>query len=313
MAEPLLSIIIATRNRAQSLARTLRTLEVALDNVAGGVEVLIVDNGSSDATPSVLAQWRPIGAVETKVLRTEQPGKARALNAAWPQARAHTLAFTDDDVEVPPLWLRIAAEFSAGMLQYAAATGPVRLPPEQRRREIMELVNFYRTIPLFDRGPQLQPSKHLYGCNMLVRKSALAAVGGFDARLGPGASGLHEDGDLAHRLRQAGYALAYLPQLEMFHIVEPERLCWEYFCRLHRADAQSRFVRDGNLGLGYALRHWFGAAAVWALWSLLGNRNRRMRARGRLLSHTEYLRLCWLARTSPPSGGSTSNGHACAS
>lgn len=295
---PHLSVIIATRNRASSLEETLQSLEKAERQVASSVEIIVVDNGSTDGTAMLLERWRKRAPEKHKTLYVPEPGKARALNAAWPVALSSTLAFTDDDVEVPPQWLAAGLEFSDLFPHYAAATGPVKLPPRQRGAEIVSLVDLYRTVPLFDRGPQPQVSKHLYGCNMVIRKHALEVVGGFDPRLGPGASGLHEDGDLARRLCAAGFAILYWPALEMFHTVEPGRLTWDYFCRLHRADAHSRWVRDGNLGIGFALRHWMGAAAVWALWAVLGQRNRRMRARGRLLSHSEYLRLCWSARRS---------------
>lgn len=293
---PQLTVIIATRNRAASLERTLASLQQAAHSLADRVEFILVDNGSTDRTPSVLARWRERDPDHRLLLHVPEPGKARALNAAWPAARAATLAFTDDDVEVPPNWLRVASTFADTWPQFAAATGPVRLPPSQRTASIVSLVEFYRTLPLFDVGSDPKPTKHLYGCNMLVRKHALEAVGGFDARLGPGASGLHEDGDLALRLQSAGLAILYWPALEMFHVAEPERLTWGYFRQLHRADARSRWVRDGNRGLAYALQHWLGALAVWGLWTLLGHRNRRMRARGRLVSHSEYLRLVWWAR-----------------
>ncbi|GBD24929.1 Poly-beta-1,6-N-acetyl-D-glucosamine synthase [bacterium HR30] len=298
MPAPEISVIIATRNRVHSLRRVLETLEGAEREVSSTLEMIIADNGSTDATPALLAEWCQQAPKHRKMLHVPDAGKARALNAACRIARGSILAFTDDDVEVPTNWLRAVAEFANRFPSHAAATGPVKLPPRQRSSDITAMVEFYRTIPLFDLGSQPQPSKHLYGCNMAVRKPALEAVSGFDPRLGPGASGLHEDGDLARRLRAAGFEILYWPAMEMFHIVEPERLTWEYFCRLHRADARSRWIRDGNLGLGYALRHWLGAAAVLGLWTVVGNRYRRMRARGRLLSHTEYLRLCWAARRS---------------
>lgn len=296
MGKPELTVIIATRNRACSLERTLECLDQAEKNTLQAVETIVVDNGSTDHTPILLARWQERRPALRKVLRVDEAGKARALNAAWPAARASLLAFTDDDVLIPAPWLGAALEFAERFRGYAAATGPVRLPPEHRSGPTASLVELYRTIPLFDLGSKPLPTKHLYGCNMVIRRSALAAMSGFDPRLGPGASGLHEDGDLARRLRAAGFDIVYWPALEMFHIVESERLTWDYFCRLHLADARSRWIRDGNLGLAYATRHWLGAAAVWAMWTILGNRNRRMRARGRLLSHTEYLRLCWAAR-----------------
>jgi len=291
-----LTILIATRNRARSLSRALDTLDRAVAWVDVPVEIVVVDNGSIDDTPEILARWSARDPDRRLVLREDQPGKARALNAAWPRARGATLAFTDDDVEVPATWVGSALSFAEHRHEYSAATGPVTLPPSQRTADFIACVEWYRTLPLFDLGPSERETKHLYGCNMVVRRAALAAVGGFDPRLGPGASGLHEDGDLARRLRAAGHRILYFPRLEMHHPADPQRLTWEFFCSLHRADARSRWVRDGNRGLRYALQHWFGAVAVWLFWSAVRNRNRQMRARGRLVSHSEYLRLWWQHR-----------------
>lgn len=298
-AAPQLTIVIATRNRWSSLARALDSLDRSLTRSSANVETIVVDNGSTDETPEFLARWQAEPNSERVVLHVREQGKARALNVGWRAARATTVAFTDDDVIVPEAWVSQVLRFARERTNFAAATGRVTLPPEARSPDVVQRVRLFRTLPLFDRGPNECESKHLYGCNMVVRRDALDTVGGFDPRLGPGASGLHEDGDLARRLRAAGYTLLYLPDLEMHHAVDPERFTWAYFCQLHRADARSRWIRDGNRGLPYALQHWMGGVLVWLFWTLARNRPRQMRARGRLMSHTEYLRLWWRAVRSP--------------
>jgi GT2 family glycosyltransferase len=293
---PLLSVVVATRNRARHLERALDSLAGALRQCAASVEVIVVNNGSHDHTERVIEAFYRVHAVPGRHLFAPEPGKARALNAAVEVAQGAALAFTDDDVEVPENWIIAAAEVATQYPDYAAATGPVRLPPGNYDAGTLERVRVLRTLPLFDLGGDFRETDHLYGCNMVVRRAVLQNLGGFDERLGPGASGLHEDGDLARRLRAAGQRILYDPRLVMFHTVDPERLTWEFFAALHRADARSRFVLDGNRGLPHALRRWSGGAIVWLLWTLLGNRARRTRAWGRLLSHTEYMRLCWQAR-----------------
>ena len=290
---PVISVLLATRNRSRDLARALETLARAATPLGEAVEVLLIDNGSTDSSALVIENFFRQTPVAGCALSVGERGKARALNRGLQAARGEVLAFTDDDVEVPPGWLSAAYRFACEDRHYAAATGPVRLPPHVHDREILERVRLLRTLPLFDLGPSRQETKHLYGCNMVVRRQALERIGGFDERLGPGASGLHEDGDVARRLRAAGERILYLPELEMFHTVDPERLTWEFFVALHHADARSRFVRDGNRGLFYALRHWLGAVFVWSGWLLLGNRARRTRAYGRLVYHAEYARLAW--------------------
>ena len=268
----------------------LPTLATALSLVSEPAEVIVADNGSSDATPRVLEEWcrsRP----GWSTLTVSQPGKSRALNAAVRAARGGLLAFTDDDVVVPPGWAVHLCQFFAVHPEYAAATGPITLPPGVVDPDILRRVELFRTLPLFDEGQALHESKHLYGCNMAVRRQTCDRVGWFVERLGPGASGLHEDGDLAERIRAAGLRIAYVPEMEMHHTAEPSRLTWAFFVYLHEADARSRFVQRGRRGRVHALQHLLGAAVVWLCWSLLGNRRRRMRARGRIVSYRELLRL----------------------
>jgi GT2 family glycosyltransferase len=58
----------------------------------------------------------------------------------------------------------------------------------------------------------------LYPLNMALYRSALAEVGGFDERLGPGTPfPASEDGDLGFRLLEAGYAIHYAPQAALVH------------------------------------------------------------------------------------------------
>src|SRR5512142_3267918 len=96
---PSVSVIIATRNRAKGLARVLESVDVAQQTACIDGEILVVNNGSTDDTATLLERWVAVGTGRVH-LQVPQPGKSRALNHALPVARAPVLAFTDDDVEV---------------------------------------------------------------------------------------------------------------------------------------------------------------------------------------------------------------------
>lgn len=96
---PAISVIISTRNRAESLRRLLPRLLGLSPGLAW--ELVVADNGSTDDTAKVLGGM-------TGRLRTvlePRPGKSRALNRAMAAARGELLVFTDDDVEPDPAWL----------------------------------------------------------------------------------------------------------------------------------------------------------------------------------------------------------------
>ena len=99
---PRVSVIIATRDRPEDLARCLATV-LACDH--DSFEVIVVDQ--SDPTSPVLRDRR------VTHLSTSTRGKTAALNIGLAAARADLLAFTDDDCTVPSDWLqRVEALFA---------------------------------------------------------------------------------------------------------------------------------------------------------------------------------------------------------
>lgn len=109
---PSISVVLSTRNRADSLARLLDGLARQVD--APRFEVIVADNGSTDRTPDLLRRGHP--GLDLRSVRVDTPGKGRALNAALRLAMGELVVFTDDDVEPDPRWL---AEIAAGAERYA--------------------------------------------------------------------------------------------------------------------------------------------------------------------------------------------------
>jgi hypothetical protein len=94
------SVVIATRNRAEMLKRALRSLsrQTRLPD-----EVVIVDNASTDATADVALSFRD--GLNLKLVREDQVGIPHARNAGLRHALGDILAFIDDDCEAEPDWL----------------------------------------------------------------------------------------------------------------------------------------------------------------------------------------------------------------
>lgn len=88
-ARPLLSVVLCTRNRRDSLARCLDCLAVAALNVQKPWELLVVDNGSSDGTSRLLGEREQEGILPLCRLLEPVPGawRGRAI-AGWRRPRA---------------------------------------------------------------------------------------------------------------------------------------------------------------------------------------------------------------------------------
>jgi glycosyltransferase involved in cell wall biosynthesis len=204
---PLVSVVVATHNRAARLSRLLGALrKQALD--AGRYEVIVVDDASSDATPAVLSREQSRGELRLRVIRRRQSaGPATARDEGWRAAEGAIIAFTDDDCEPDPTWLeaglRACAAKQAGFVQ--GRTIPI--PAETGR-----IGPFTRTIYV----EQLDLNFHT--CNILYPRELLERIGGFDvASYGRSPGG--EDCDLAWRAIEAGASPTFCSDAIVHHAV----------------------------------------------------------------------------------------------
>src|ERR1700682_5317217 len=95
-----LSIVIATRNRAEFLPSTLESLRRVRSALEW--EVIFVDNASSDATMQVLKAFQSSCSIPVRVLREPRPGAGRARNVGWHAATGSVIGFIDDDCYPAP-------------------------------------------------------------------------------------------------------------------------------------------------------------------------------------------------------------------
>lgn len=99
---PTASIVLATRNNADLLRGALES--IARDRSRVSRELIVVDNGSTDATAQVVAAVGAVTPFDLRVVDEPAPGHSRARNAGIAAARGAYLLFTDDDVLVHDGW-----------------------------------------------------------------------------------------------------------------------------------------------------------------------------------------------------------------
>lgn len=297
---PRLSIIIPTKNRRRSLGELLQSLRDLADLAVILPEVIVADNGSDDGTDDFAAGAAKDFPVTLRVLSVVRPGKSAALNDAAKTANGDFLAFLDDDVIVDKHWLAAVVDFfQTG--EFAVGQGVIRLQaPARDDPEIIELVQRYRTIPQLDHAPDVKLLHSLNGANFLVSRKAFDRVGGFDERLGPGASGTSEDVDFARRLTRAGIAIGYAPRAIVYHHVDRQRLTEEFFKQIHWRQGRSRFLIRKH-GVAAMLFNLARVSAQYAIYTLIGNERKRYRSKGRIY---HYLGMIEAHRGRSPIGRS---------
>ncbi len=190
------SVVIATKDRAALLDGALASLR-AQEN-APEFELVVVDNGSSDATPEVA---RRHGATYAFV---REPNRGKARNAGIARASGDVIAFVDDDVVTPPHFLAAHAAAHDVEIFPLAVSGPIVNVPDAAERPMPTAANLSRAF--------------FVTCNVSVRAASLRAVGGFDENFD-----LYgwEDTELGARLRDHGVRRAFAWDAYLWHIKPP--------------------------------------------------------------------------------------------
>ena len=99
-----ISVVISTRNRANSLRQTLQLLAEA-DRSGIDTEVVVVDNGSSDNTKEIVESM--VELLKIRYLFEAEPGKSHALNRALGEGGfGDIIAFLDDDMSPHKEWFK---------------------------------------------------------------------------------------------------------------------------------------------------------------------------------------------------------------
>lgn len=200
VGKPRISVIVCSHNGA----RTLRNCsEGLMELVYPNYEVIVVDDGSTDATASIAREYG------FRVISTENGGLSRARNLGMETATGEILAYIDDDTRPDPHWLTyLAAAFET--TSHAAIGGPNIAPPDDGL--IAECVTNAPGNPIHVLLSD-EAAEHLPGCNLAIRKWCLQSIGGFDPQFRVAG----DDVDVCWRLHQKGWTLGYSPAAVVWH------------------------------------------------------------------------------------------------
>ncbi len=252
------SVVIATRNRARSLRRTLESLRL-MSPPDDAWEIVVVDNASTDDTREAVGAYESAMPGVVRYTREERRGKSFAVNAGISEARGELLLFTDDDVIVDAGWCRAltaalqrTVSIGAGgrILAEWAAPLPAWLEPHGPDR-LMNVVAF----DAGDAPGELRTPP--FGPNMAFRRDAFERYGPFRTDLGPG-DGRYlpgQDTEFGRRLLAAGERLEWVPGAVVRHELQPDKMRKRYVASWYFGYGRMA-VRTG--ASTPAARHWFG-------------------------------------------------------
>lgn len=260
--EPMISVVIATRERTAELERCLRSLQ---KQTYANFEIVVVENGTKSSSTADMIATSFADDSRIRYLHENRAGASLARNAGVAAANGEIIAFTDDDVLVDANWLhaiawRFAVEPSADCVTGLVFPAELETRAQQLFEEYGGFNKGYRPIS-YTVDARLKNTSSLYpyaaGCygsgnNASFRKASLITLGGFDLHLGPGTpcqSG--EDLDMFLAVILNGGRICYEPAAIISHF--------------HRADFRGLKRQLYNYGVGLA--------AVMLKWAMLKPRH----------------------------------------
>lgn len=209
MKEPFVSIVVAVKNGEKTLAKCVTSL---LAQEYPHFEVIVVNDGSTDATPQILAPFFPR---ITVISNPRNLGPSESRNIAAIRAAGQYLAFIDGDCVADRRWLaELMKCFSEG--DAAGGGGSQGIPLDESRfgRLVARFLSAVGFVTGYMRAARAGIGKveHNASCNSAYKRDVFLSVGGFLPGLWPG-----EDVELDYRLRKKRYILRCNPAARVAH------------------------------------------------------------------------------------------------
>jgi GT2 family glycosyltransferase len=215
--EPIqVSIVIPVFNHYQDTLACLRSISRSTDGPT--YEVIVVDDGSTDETPDLLA-WIP-GLVGVR--NDRNLGFIGSCNRGAAAARGQLLVFLNNDTVVTPGWLRALRDTFQGIPD-AGLAGAKLTFPDGRLQEAGGVI--WRDGSAWNYGRSDDPDRPRYnyarevdycsGACIMVPADLFRSLNGFDPFYAPA---YYEDVDLAFKIREAGFRVVYQPLARIIHL-----------------------------------------------------------------------------------------------
>ena len=231
------------------------------------LEILVIDNNSSDQTPDIVRKHQKLNNKDGKPIRyikeTKQ-GLSHARNRGIKEADADHLVFLDDDIRATKSLVSAWLSFFSENPEALAAGGKIHVQFDDPRPSCMSnfllpLLGYHAFANSITKYP---PNKYPFGGNMGFKKTVFDSIGNFNINLGRKGNALNagEEKELFRRLREKSCDFYYLPDALLYHRVNKERLTKIYIKKQALGLGQSMQLRLENATLPRKAKNWASEA-----------------------------------------------------
>ncbi|MHB8380947.1 MAG: glycosyltransferase [Candidatus Binataceae bacterium] len=233
-----ITVAIPTHNRAATLGATLGSIAALTIPPGAALDCVVVDNGSTDATPSAVEACAKSAAFPIRRIFEERLGSSFARNRAIAESKSEFIFFIDDDAIAETSW---AVEMLSALQERAldGACGMVlprwaSAPPRWLGRSLwVKLAVHDREKIEAEPIERAENLANYFSANVGMRRDALARFGNFREDLGNvgGNPMSGEDTELFARIMAGGGRMGFAPRAIVNHLIPAERMTREYLRR----------------------------------------------------------------------------------
>ncbi len=233
----MISLIICTYNRDKFIYQTLQ--HIADNNFdRSEFEIVLVNNNCTDNTDAECKRFaNEHSDIDFRYFVETKQGLSHARNRGIDESRGDILVFLDDDAFVRGDYMQVLRR---QMEQHpeAMAFGGKITPLFESGEEPAWLGKWtYSWVSAIDKGSSVVPfegNSYPIGANMGFRKECIDACGKFNTELGRSKKNLMggEEKDIFNRVKEKNYAILYFPDLEVQHVIPPQRTTKEYIKKM---------------------------------------------------------------------------------
>lgn len=192
--EPALSIVVPAYNEEKYLAACLAAILREVERTNARIEVLVVDNASTDDTALIASAHAGV-----IVVAEPEKGLTRARQRGLLSASAPLVAYVDADTLMPEGWITTALTAFQNNPELVCLSGPYHYHDADRQTRVSNWLYWrFLAYPTY-----LTLGYMATGANFIIRRAAMESIGGFDTSI----AFYGEDTNVARRLHAKGKVL----------------------------------------------------------------------------------------------------------